>query len=72
MKFGVLISWAEQAGRKAEDILVSLFGVPGEETLLRQYQELGVERVVFLVPFEGKGKMLPLLDQHAAFIPKST
>jgi len=61
---------AAQAGRKASDIPVSFFGAPGEEAPLRQCQELGVERVVFLVPSEGKEKMLPLLDQYAAFIPK--
>jgi probable F420-dependent oxidoreductase len=61
---------AEQAGRKANDIPVSLFGVPGEEAPVRQCQELGVERVVFLLPSDGKEKMLPLLDQYAAFVPK--
>src|SRR5262245_21370799 len=30
---------AEQAGRKGQDIPISLFGVPGEEALLRQYEE---------------------------------
>ncbi len=61
---------AEQAGRKADDVPVSMFGVPGEEALLRQYQEIGIERVVFIVPSEGEDKMLPLLDQYAAFIPR--
>lgn len=61
---------AEQAGRKANEIPVSLFGVPGEEAPLRQCQELGIERIVFLLPSEGKEKMLPLLDQYAAFVPK--
>jgi alkanesulfonate monooxygenase SsuD/methylene tetrahydromethanopterin reductase-like flavin-dependent oxidoreductase (luciferase family) len=61
---------AAQAGRKASDIPVSFFGAPGEDAPLRQCQELGIERVVFAVPSEGKEKMLPLLDQYAAFIPK--
>jgi hypothetical protein len=61
---------AAQAGRKASDIPVSFFGASGEEASLRQCQELGIERVVFAVPSEGKEKMLPLLDQYAAFIPK--
>jgi probable F420-dependent oxidoreductase len=65
-----LRSLAEQAGRKAENLPISLFGVPAEEALLRQYQEVGVERIVFIVPSEGKEKMLPLLDQYAAFVPK--
>ena len=65
-----LRSLAEQAGRKAENLPISLFGVPAEEALLRQYQEVGVERIVFIVPSEAKEKMLPLLDQYAAFVPK--
>ena len=63
---------AAQAGRKASDIPVSFFGLPGEDAPLRQCQELGIERVVFIVPSEGKEKILPLLDQHAAFIPRFT
>jgi len=65
-----LRSLAEQAGRKAENLPISLFGVPAEEASLRQYQEVGVERIVFIVPSEGKEKMLLLLDQYAAFVPK--
>jgi alkanesulfonate monooxygenase SsuD/methylene tetrahydromethanopterin reductase-like flavin-dependent oxidoreductase (luciferase family) len=61
---------AEQAGRKPQDIPVSIFGATDEEATLRQYQSLGVERTVFIVPSEGKDKVLPLLDQYAKCIPK--
>lgn len=61
---------AAQAGRKASEIPVSFFGATGAEAELRRCQELGVERAVFIVPSEGQDKVLPLLDQYAAVIPK--
>jgi probable F420-dependent oxidoreductase len=61
---------AEQAGRTSRDLPVSIFGVPGEETTLRQYQELGVERAVLAAPSEGREHVLPLLDRYAALLPK--
>ena len=61
---------AEQAGRTPRDLPVSIFGVPGEETTLRQYQELGVEWAVLAAPSEGREQVLPLLDRYAALLPK--
>jgi probable F420-dependent oxidoreductase len=61
---------AEQAGRKKEDLPVSLFGVPPKESVLQQHQEMGLERVVFFVPSADKDTVLPKLDQYAALIPK--
>lgn len=56
---------AEQAGRDPREIPVSIFGVSGDENILRQYQELGVERAVFALPSEGRDQVLPILDQYA-------
>ena len=42
---------------------------PDKDEALRQYQELGVERVVFGVPSEGRDKALPMLDKYARVIP---
>ena len=61
---------AEKAGRNPKELAVSIFMGPDKEDALRQYQELGVERVVFVVPSEGKDTVLPLLDKYATFIPK--
>lgn len=61
---------AEKAGRNPKELAVSIFMGPDKEEALRQYQELGVERVVFGVPSEGKDKVLPMLDKYATFIPK--
>jgi probable F420-dependent oxidoreductase len=61
---------AEKAGRNPQELAVSIFMGPDKEEALRQYQELGVERVVFGVPSEGRDKVLPMLDKYATFIPK--
>jgi probable F420-dependent oxidoreductase len=61
---------AEQGGRSPRDLPVSIFGVPDEETTLRQYQEIGVERAVLAVPSDGREQVLPLLDRYAALLPK--
>jgi probable F420-dependent oxidoreductase len=61
---------AEQAGRKSQEVPVSIFGAGAKEAALQQYQELGVERTVFGLPPEGRDKVLPLLDQYATMIPK--
>jgi probable F420-dependent oxidoreductase len=61
---------AEQAGRKPQEVPVSIFGAGAKEATLQQYQELGVERTVFGLPPEGRDKVLPLLDQYATMIPK--
>ena len=61
---------AEKAGRRPDEISISLLGVPEEEVMLQQYRQLGVERAIFFVPSAGKDKVLPLLDHYAALIPK--
>jgi len=61
---------AEKTGRQPNELSISVVGAPGEEAVLRQYQELGIERAIFFVPSEGKDKVLPLVDKYAALIPK--
>jgi len=61
---------AEKAGRRPDEISISLLGVPEEEAMLHQYRQLGVERAIFFVPSAGKDKVFPLLDHYAALIPK--
>ena len=61
---------ADRAGRRSQDLSVSLFMVADNETTLRQYQEVGAERAVFGVPSEGREKVLPLLDKYATLVPK--
>jgi hypothetical protein len=54
------------AGRKAEDVPVTLFGVSMDGDALKRARDAGVDRVVFGVPPEAKDKVLPVLDKGVA------
>ena len=59
---------AQEKGRDRKTISVSVFYAQADEKLVRTYEELGVERVIFLVPPEGRESVLPLLDQYAKLV----
>lgn len=61
---------AEQAGRKASEFPISIFGAPGKEDTLSQFRDQGVDRVVLWLPSAGKEKILPMLDDYAKLLPK--
>lgn len=61
---------AAQAGRQASEVPVSVFSAPDDETVLAQYQAMGVERVVLGVPSKGADVVLPLLDTYTAHVAK--
>jgi hypothetical protein len=61
---------AAHAGRRPEEITISILGVQSNEAMLQQCREMGAERAIFFVPPAGRETVLPLLDQYAAFIPK--
>jgi len=54
---------AKEAGRDPASLPISLFRVPDRIERLRQYQELGIDRVVFSLPAEKEDKILPILDR---------
>ena len=54
---------AKEAGRDPASLPISLFRVPDRLERLRQYQELGIDRVVFSLPAEKEDKILPILDR---------
>ena len=56
------------AGRKSEEVPVTLFGVGMNGEALKAARDAGVDRVVFGIPPEGKDKVLPLLDKGAALM----
>ena len=56
----------KEAGRTAEDVPVTLFGVGMDADSLKRARDAGVDRVVFGVPAEAKDKVLPLLDKGVA------
>ena len=53
----------KEAGRKPEDVPITLFGVGMEVEALKTARDAGVDRVVFGVPAEAKDRVLPLLDK---------
>jgi len=54
---------AKEAGRDPASLPISLFRVPDRIERLRQYQELGIDRVVFSLPADKEDKILPILDR---------
>ncbi|WIM14424.1 LLM class F420-dependent oxidoreductase [Enhydrobacter sp.] len=54
---------AKEAGRDPASLPISLFRVPDRIERLRQYRDLGIDRVVFSLPAEKEDKILPILDR---------
>jgi probable F420-dependent oxidoreductase len=61
---------ATQAGKKGSDFPVSIFGASDKEEDLANLQKLGVERAVFVLPSEGRDKIMPMLDKYAKLVVK--
>ncbi len=57
---------AKRAGRDPKTISVSVFGGKADASTVERYREAGIDRVVVPLPSEGRERVLPLLDQHAA------
>ena len=49
---------AARVGRKPSEVPVSIFGAPGKEDTLKQFQDAGVERVVVGSPIGQQGKSI--------------
>ena len=59
---------AAKAGRDMKTLSVSVFAARTDPADLAKLAEGGVTRAIFLLPSEGRDKILPLLDQHAKLI----
>jgi probable F420-dependent oxidoreductase len=59
---------AARAGRDMKTISVSVFAARTDAADLARLAEGGVTRAIFLLPSEGRDKILPLLDQYAKLI----
>jgi probable F420-dependent oxidoreductase len=57
---------ARDAGRDPATLSINLFRVPDDMEQLRYCRDLGIDRVVFSLPAEGEGTIMPLLDKWAA------
>ena len=59
---------AEEKGRDPKSISVSAFSAPADRETIDGYAKLGVERVIFPLPPEGRDTVLPMLDDYAKMI----
>ena len=63
---------ATEAGRDADALGVSLYGVGGElaeSDQIARYRDAGIERAILRLPSEGRDATLTLLDQLTALAP---
>ena len=54
---------ATEAGRDPASLPISIFRVPEELDHLRYCEEVGIDRVVFTLPAEGREGLLPIIDR---------
>jgi probable F420-dependent oxidoreductase len=59
---------AAKAGRDAKTLSVSVFAAKPDRAELDKLAAGGVARALFMLPSEGRDKVLPLLDQYATLI----
>ena len=59
---------AERVGRDPKTISTSVFGGKADPAVFERYRAAGIDRVVLPLPSEGRDRVLPLLDQHAALL----
>jgi probable F420-dependent oxidoreductase len=60
-----LMARAAKAGRDPKSLAVSVFAARPDPADLAKLAEGGVTRAIFLLPSEGRDKILPLLDQYS-------
>ncbi|MFT5450220.1 MAG: putative F420-dependent oxidoreductase [Gammaproteobacteria bacterium] len=59
---------AVDAGRDADSIPITVYGVARDLDLLARYRDAGTARVVFELPSAGPEEVLPLLDECAELV----
>jgi alkanesulfonate monooxygenase SsuD/methylene tetrahydromethanopterin reductase-like flavin-dependent oxidoreductase (luciferase family) len=57
---------AKSAGRDPESISITVFGAQPEA--LDDYRRVGVERVIFRLPYAGAEEVVPELDRYAKLV----
>jgi len=62
---------ADEAGRKPEDIAITVWFPQRDLNVMKRYADLGVERVVFNLESEPAEKVLPVLDEINQFMHKA-
>jgi probable F420-dependent oxidoreductase len=61
---------AERAGRPANSLSLTIFGVGPREEDARRFIELGFDRIIFGLPPAPRDVVLPMLDRYAALVAK--
>jgi probable F420-dependent oxidoreductase len=61
---------AEEAGRDPKSIAITVWFPRRDADLMKRYEDLGVERVVFNLESEGAAKVLPVVDEIGALMAK--
>ncbi|HVZ08309.1 LLM class F420-dependent oxidoreductase [Rhodopila sp.] len=59
-----------QAGRNPDEIAITVWFPKQDLDLMKRYEDMGVERVVFNLESEAADKVLPVVDQIAEFMRK--
>jgi probable F420-dependent oxidoreductase len=59
---------AEQAGRDPKSISITVFWGRADRKTVDQYEQAGAERVIFLLPPEGRDTVMAKVDQYAKLI----
>jgi hypothetical protein len=56
---------ATEAGRDPASLPITIFRVPEELDRLKYCEEIGIDRVVFSLPAQGRDKLMPIVDRWA-------
>jgi len=59
---------AEEAGRDAAELSVTVFRAPADQATLADYRDAGIDRALFALPSADRDTLLPILDEYAALI----
>jgi probable F420-dependent oxidoreductase len=64
-RIGHLRRLCEEKGRDPKSVSVSVFWAPPDPAAIEHYAKLGVERVIFALPPDGRETVLPMIDGYA-------
>ena len=59
---------ADEAGRDAASLSVTVFRAPADQSALADYREAGIDRALLALPSAGRETLLPILDELAPLI----
>ena len=62
---------AREGGRDPQSLPVTLFGAAEDADRLARYRDLGIARVVVMLPSESRDKIVPTLDRWAELIRRT-